>query len=451
MVKFGKKFFFDAKYEKKTKRKLIIGAIILAIFIIVLIILISHFNKEDKKDNPKVNENILLRSELLTEVNKVLPDKTNYFQKLSNTNLDDIIVNYPDDFEMTINVQNCPEESLTDINSILDGTKEGKLDDYSCIYWVPSKIGTYDIKITINNKDYNVKLKVVDQTAPVLTLKPLEISVGDTYSVNDFVESCTDNYDEKCVVDYYYPTYGEDKEVDYSKLTEEGSYTIKIAAKDSNENLSLPLSTTLTINPKSPNKYLVNFDTAGGSTINGEYIEEGKLVSKPANPTKNGYTFKEWTLNGTTYDFATPVTSDITLVAKWNQKQNQTPSKPNNSGCTYGNTKYDTSKYIISVFATDSSKCAASPSKLNTLINGPLTRDVEINDAKRLAKMLDDSYVPGYSELGVFNTSKTGLVGYQTTVILRQYSNGVGTEVARYRIDTNGKRHFILNKINLPQ
>ena len=454
MVKFGKKFFFDAKYEKKTKRKLIIGGIILAVAIIVLIILLNFFKKEDNKTNPKVNDDILLRSELLTEVYKSLPEKNSYFEKLSNTNLDEITITYPDNLETDINADNCPSDILEEINNILDGTNEGNLDDYSCIYWVPSEVGIYDVKINIDNKDYTVKLNVVDKTAPTLTLKPVEITVGDTYNVNDFVENCADNYDEDCIVEYYYPSYGENKEVDYSTFTEEGSYTIKIAARDSSANLSLPLSTTLTINPKEPNKYLVTFDSNGGTTIDGVYIEEGQVVIKPENPTKNGYIFKEWKLNGLTYDFNSPITNDITLVAEWNKKEEQQITKPNNSGCTYGNKKYNTNKYILSVYANSKSNCATSKSEFQTLRDGPLTDNVIAKDANRLISELGNnasSYEPGYKTLGIFNTAGTGLVGYEIEVILRHNSNGVLTEVARYKIDTNGKRHFSLNTINLPQ
>ena len=150
MVKFGKKFFFDAKYEKKTKRKLIIGGIILALILILIIILVISLNSKKKKENPKVSNDILLRTELSTEVNKELPDKTSYFEKLANTDLDKITIKYPDNMEIDVNVDSCPAEQLEKINSILDGTSEEKLEDYKCIKYVPSKIGNYDVSIMVN-------------------------------------------------------------------------------------------------------------------------------------------------------------------------------------------------------------------------------------------------------------------------------------------------------------
>ena len=61
--------------------------------------------------------------------------------------------------------------------------------------------------------------------------------------------------------------------------------------------------------------YTVKFNTDGGSKINDKIVEENKVVSKPANPTKSGYIFKEWQLNGKAYNFSAKVTDDITLKA----------------------------------------------------------------------------------------------------------------------------------------
>ena len=65
------------------------------------------------------------------------------------------------------------------------------------------------------------------------------------------------------------------------------------------------------------NNYPVYFNSNGGNYIQTQYISEGGTVIRPANPTKNGYEFVEWQLNGFTYNFSTPVTKSITLYAKW--------------------------------------------------------------------------------------------------------------------------------------
>ena len=62
---------------------------------------------------------------------------------------------------------------------------------------------------------------------------------------------------------------------------------------------------------------IVTFNSNGGSIIESQIIEDNKLVTKPADPTKNGYIFKEWQLNGVAFDFSTSVTEDVTLDAVW--------------------------------------------------------------------------------------------------------------------------------------
>lgn len=69
--------------------------------------------------------------------------------------------------------------------------------------------------------------------------------------------------------------------------------------------------------PEEPAKYTVKFDTAGGNAIPNQTVEEGKIASKPENPTRDGYTFIAWYHNDTQYNFSATVTSDITLTAKW--------------------------------------------------------------------------------------------------------------------------------------
>lgn len=67
------------------------------------------------------------------------------------------------------------------------------------------------------------------------------------------------------------------------------------------------------------NSYTVIFDANGGTSVANASVEHGDKVQKPTDdPTKTGYTFDGWYLNGTAYNFTTAtVTGDITLVARW--------------------------------------------------------------------------------------------------------------------------------------
>ncbi len=66
--------------------------------------------------------------------------------------------------------------------------------------------------------------------------------------------------------------------------------------------------------------YKVTFKYENGKKEEVITVEENKLVTKPKDPTKSGYTFKGWYLDDKKYDFKSEVTSDITLVAKYNKK-----------------------------------------------------------------------------------------------------------------------------------
>lgn len=69
-----------------------------------------------------------------------------------------------------------------------------------------------------------------------------------------------------------------------------------------------------------PKTYTVTFDTTGGSEIGQQTVDEGEKAIQPANPTREGYDFQGWLLNGQAYDWNTPITGDITLTASWTEK-----------------------------------------------------------------------------------------------------------------------------------
>ena len=68
-------------------------------------------------------------------------------------------------------------------------------------------------------------------------------------------------------------------------------------------------------------RHTVTFDN--GEETSSYKINDGERVTLPENPTKEGHTFAGWYLGKILYDFATPVTKDITLTAEW--KENGEP------------------------------------------------------------------------------------------------------------------------------
>jgi uncharacterized repeat protein (TIGR02543 family) len=68
------------------------------------------------------------------------------------------------------------------------------------------------------------------------------------------------------------------------------------------------------------NQYTVTFNTNGGSSVPSQTVDYGGTAGRPANPTRDGYTFGNWYSDyGLTsvYNFSTPVNGNITLYAKW--------------------------------------------------------------------------------------------------------------------------------------
>ena len=84
-----------------------------------------------------------------------------------------------------------------------------------------------------------------------------------------------------------------------------------------------------------PITYTVLFDSDGGSSVVSQTVSYGGKATVPSEPTRSGYTFVQWTLDGTAYDFDTVLTQSITLVASWRA---DTPVDP---GDTYHAVSFD--------------------------------------------------------------------------------------------------------------
>ena len=66
-------------------------------------------------------------------------------------------------------------------------------------------------------------------------------------------------------------------------------------------------------------KFTVTFDSAGGTPIESKQVISGNKVSKPATPTRDGFTFDGWYYGNEIFDFNTKIEKDITLVARWTE------------------------------------------------------------------------------------------------------------------------------------
>lgn len=67
----------------------------------------------------------------------------------------------------------------------------------------------------------------------------------------------------------------------------------------------------------STTKYTVKFDSNGGTSVKSVSVEKNKTVTKPTDPTRDGYTFIGWYNGESLFDFSSKITKNITLTAKW--------------------------------------------------------------------------------------------------------------------------------------
>jgi len=97
------------------------------------------------------------------------------------------------------------------------------------------------------------------------------------------------------------------------------------------------------------NVYTVTFNVDGSEYATKEVVDGYVLTDIPNDPVKANYTFGGWTLNGATFDFATEITANIILDAKFEPVEfevkfymDDTMSELYTTGKAYYNTAYGT-------------------------------------------------------------------------------------------------------------
>lgn len=75
--------------------------------------------------------------------------------------------------------------------------------------------------------------------------------------------------------------------------------------------------------------YTVTFEVNGGSEVEAQQVKDGETANEPEAPAKEGYTFGGWFEDGTcvvAFDFATPITADVKVYAKWTEVKADQPA-----------------------------------------------------------------------------------------------------------------------------
>lgn len=177
--------------KKINKKYLIIGILVFVFVCLVSLGIYFFYKKENTNNNDDVK--LVIKKDVSVEVMSELLNAKDFFNGDINNNAK--ILYYLDDEEIDFNL---------------------KYD----------KVGTYKVVINIDDTKYDTTLNVVDTTKPDLKLKSVSIVVGEKYEITDFVDNCTDNSGEECILSY------KDDKI-YDKV---GTYDIVIIAKDSSGN-----------------------------------------------------------------------------------------------------------------------------------------------------------------------------------------------------------------------
>ena len=129
----------------------------------------------------------------------------------------------------------------------------------------------------------------------------------------------------------------------------------------------------------------VKFDSQGGSSVDGQTPASGSTVAKPADPTREGYTFGGWYTDAActeAYDFATAVTSDMTLYAKWTKSE--ASSSGSSSGSDNAGDKKDDGKKDNADAQKTPQGGSVAPSSLPLSQSAlPKSDDEKANDGKK--------------------------------------------------------------------
>lgn len=95
-------------------------------------------------------------------------------------------------------------------------------------------------------------------------------------------------------------------------------YTFK-QWSDYTENMTMPAADTTFTADWAANQYTITFNSDGGSLVSPISQDYGTAVTAPPAPTKEGYNFAGWQLNGVNYTFTTMPAENIEVVAVWSE------------------------------------------------------------------------------------------------------------------------------------
>lgn len=347
----SKKFFYNKVYNPK-KRNTIIGVSISAGVLVVGTVGILIYNQSNKVFTCD-NQIIKPKEQMNIEINSKFPNAKSYFNE----------------------VQCVNERKIQVDNSNVDITK----------------LGEYTAYTSIADNTYEIKVNVVDNTAPDLKLKDVSINLGESCTYEDFVESCVDNSKEPCKIDFYKGESDENgTDIIYSEFKDAGNYEVKLIATDSSGNQSI----------------------VSGSLYIADEVGEPTTEPDPE----------------------------------------PTPSpEPEPVKCEYGNLEYDSSSYTLTVMV-GFDNCAISPDEIqkdsvkDKIVKIADTETEKIQNQINQISGLSGTLTVTRNITGIPNKTGTGYVGYELSIKITDDNSKV---IVDYKLNSDNSRNYTSNLYNI--
>ena len=182
--------------------------------------------------------------------------------------------------------------------------------------------GTYTVTVTDkagNKMEQTIEIQNIDKAQPDLT-----ITGGDTGDAELTLTVNGSNTGGSGVTVTVKKDGSEAQEINASStVTAPGTYTFTATT-------GAGVTTTVT-----KTVYSVTFNSSG-SPVEQQLVVSGGKVTKPAAPTRTGYTFDCWQSGGTAWNFGTGVTENLTLTARWTLDAPAVELTADKNNVTYG-------------------------------------------------------------------------------------------------------------------
>ena len=200
--------------------------------------------------------------------------------------------------------ENPPTYTVNENITLKDPTREG----YVFKGWYEDANYTNKIEVIEGSRKENIKVYA-----------KWEASKTTEYNVEYYLENSNGEYELKLTV----PCTGTTDETANAEILEFGGYKENTTHKNRNVSGTIKGDGSLVLRVYYDRiRHTVSFDPQNGEKIDDQIVPNGEKVEEPDKPTNEGYVFDHWYYtneNGeqVVYDFDTPVTSDIKLIAKW--------------------------------------------------------------------------------------------------------------------------------------